>query len=178
MKQYGFTIIELIIVLTIITLIFSFASPSYRFIINQFRIQSDVSNLLMMIRMTRQHAVVNMATTVLCPTSDDSQCTRNWKLPLIQFVDKNKNKKRDPEEAIEKRFKAFDGDDVFIKYPKTQIRFNEYGMANFYNGTVGYCLDEHMTGIVISRLGRIRFAQDIDEDEIPDVNATTQVSCK
>jgi type IV fimbrial biogenesis protein FimT len=177
MKQQGFTLIELTIVLAIVALLLSVGSPSYRFLINQSRIQSDVGNLLMMLRMTRQHAVTNAATTVLCPSNDDKTCIRDWKLPLIQFIDSNKNKKRDPDEGIEKRFPAFDGDDVFIKYPKTQVRFDEQGMANFYNGTFGYCLDEKVKGIIISRIGRIRFAQDLDGDHIPDVNPDTPVTC-
>jgi hypothetical protein len=31
---------------------------------------------------------------------------------------------------------------------------------------------------VISRIGRIRFAQDLDGDHIPDINSTTPVSCE
>lgn len=177
MKQQGFTLIELTIVLAIITLLFSLGSSSYRFLINQSRIQSDVSNLLMMLRMTREQAIINATTSVLCPSSDDKTCIRNWKLPLIQFHDTNKNKKRDNDEMILNRFDAF-SEDALINYPKTQVRFNEHGMANFYNGTFGYCLGDTVQGIVISRIGRIRFAQDLDGDHIPDVNPNTPVSCE
>lgn len=177
MKQQGFTLIELSTVLAIVAILFSVSNASYRFLINQSRIQSDIGNLLMMLRMTRQQAIIHSTTSVLCPSSNDTTCVRNWKLPLIHFHDSNKNKKRDDNEVIIKRFKGFGGDDVFIKYPKTQVRFNEHGMANFYNGTFGYCLDDAIQGIVISRIGRIRFAQDLDGDHIPDVNANTPVSC-
>jgi type IV fimbrial biogenesis protein FimT len=178
MKQQGFTLIELTVVLTIVALLFSLGSKSYRYFIDQSRIQSDVGNLLMRLRMTRQQAVVHATTSVLCPSINDKTCVRNWKLPLIQFMDTNKNKKRDPNEAIQQRFSALGTSDVIIKYPKTQVRFNEQGMANFYNGTFGYCLDKTVKGIVISRIGRIRFAQDLDGDHIPDVNSKTSVSCE
>ena len=178
MKQQGFTIIELTAALAIIGIFFSLSSQSYRTLINQSRVQSDTSKLLMMLRTARQHAITNTTTTVLCPSSDDKTCIRDWKLPLILFIDSNKNKKRDPEEKIQKRFEAFQRDDVFIKYPRTQVRFNEYGMANLYNGTFGYCLQQSIKGIIISRMGRIRFAKDLDGDHIPDVNASTSVSCK
>jgi type IV fimbrial biogenesis protein FimT len=178
MKQQGFTLIELSIVLAIVAILFSMGNSSYRFLINQSRIQTDVGNLLMMLRMTRQQAIINTTTSVLCPSSDDKTCIRDWKLPLIQFHDTNKNKKRDEDESIQNRFDVFSGDDVFIKYPKTQVRFNEHGMANFYNGTFGYCLGESIQGIIISRIGRIRFAQDLDGDLIPDVNPNTAVSCE
>jgi type IV fimbrial biogenesis protein FimT len=178
MKQYGFTLIELSIVLAIVAILFSMGNSSYRFLITQSRIQADVGNLLMMLRMTRQQAITNTTTSVLCPSSDDKTCIRNWKLPLIQFHDTNKNKKRDNGEKIQNRFEAFSGDDVFIKYPKTQVRFNERGLAGFYNGTFGYCLGDSIQGIIISRIGRIRFALDLDGDHIPDVNPSTRVSCE
>ncbi len=178
MKQQGFTLIELSIVLAIVAILFSMGNPSYRFIINQSRIQTDVSKLFMMLRLTRQQAIINATTSVLCPSNDDKTCIRNWKLPLIQFHDTNNNKKRDDNERIQNRFEAFSGEDVFIKYPKTQVRFNELGMANFYNGTFGYCSGESIQGIIISRIGRIRFALDLDGDHIPDVNPNTPVSCE
>jgi type IV fimbrial biogenesis protein FimT len=177
MKQQGFTLIELTVVLAIVTILFSLGSSSYRFLIIQSRIQSDVGNLLMMLRMTRQKAIINTTTSVLCPSSDDKTCVRNWKLPLIQFNDTNKNKKRDNGEVIQHRLEAL-SEDSFINYPKTQVRFDERGMANFYNGTFGYCLGDTVQGIVISRIGRIRFAQDLDGDHIPDVNPNTPVSCE
>jgi type IV fimbrial biogenesis protein FimT len=178
MKQQGLTLIELSVVLAIVAILFSVGSPSYRFLINQIRIQTDVGNLLIMLRMTRQQAIIYSTTSVLCPSSDDKTCIRNWKLPLIQFHDTNKNNKRDDDESIQNRFDAFSGEDVFIKYPKTQVRFTEQGMANFYNGTFGYCLGESIQGIIISRIGRIRFALDLNGDHIPDINRSTQVSCK
>lgn len=178
MKQQGFTLIELSIVLAIVAILFSIASSSYRFVITQSRVQADVGNLLMMLRTTREQAITHSTTSVLCPSKNNKTCIRNWKLPLIQFFDSNKNKKRDNDEVILNRFEAFNGDDVFIKYPKTQVRFNEQGMANFYNGTFGYCLEQFIQGIVISRIGRIRFARDLDGDHIPDVNLNTQVSCE
>lgn len=177
MKQQGFTLIELMAVLAIVVILFNAASSSYRFLIQQSRTQADVSKLLMMLRMTREQAVVHSTVSVLCPSRDDTTCVRNWKLPLIQFHDLNKNKRRDDDEIIAHRFSGFSGNDTLLKYPKNQVRFNHQGMANFYNGTFGYCLNEFIRGIVISRTGRIRFAQDLDGDHIPDVNRNTQVSC-
>lgn len=177
MQQQGFTLIELIIVLAITAILFTAGNSSYRFLIHQSRIQTDVGNLLMMLRMTRQDAIVHTTTSVLCPTLDKKKCIRNWKLPLMQFQDINRNKKRDDNEVINNQFPALAGDDLSVSYPKTQVRFNEQGMANFYNGTFSYCLDQSIQGIVISRIGRIRFAQDLDGDHIPDVNPGTPVSC-
>ena len=178
MKQQGFTLIELLIVCAITAIISYAAMPSIAFMIEQNRINTDISRLLLMIQATRQSSINRSTTSVLCPTENSTRCIRNWKLPLMLFSDLNKNKKRDTNEPIISQFEAFSEPGLLLDYPKTQIRFNEHGMANYYNGTLSYCLNQAVKGIIISRVGRIRFARDLDGDHIPDVNPSTSVSCQ
>jgi type IV fimbrial biogenesis protein FimT len=178
MKQQGFTLIELIIVCAIISIIAFSGSSSYAFLQTNSRIDVDKTRLLLIIRMARQQSVNSYSTVALCPSNDTKICIRDWKLPIILFSDRNKNKKRDDDEPIIQQFSPFDNKDVTINYPKSQIRFNSQGMANYYNGTLAYCFQDHISGIVISRIGRIRFAQDLDGDHIPDVNLRTPVTCE
>ena len=178
MKQAGFTLIELILVLIIIMTIAVSTQSSFTHLIEKSRASSDTSRLLLILQTTRQYSINNSSTAVLCPTLDQIECMRNWNLPLMLFLDKNKNKKRDNNETIEGQFTSFLKSKALINYPKAQIRFNETGMANYYNGTLSYCLDQSIVGIIISRLGRIRFAQDLNGDHIPDVNSSTSVSCE
>lgn len=177
MKQQGFTLIELIAVCAILGVLSTNINSGFASFIEQARIQKDVSLLLLMIQSARQTSINSASTIVLCPSRDQVNCIRNWKLPFILFNDINKNKKRDENETIISRYEAFSHPDVKIYYPKTQIRFNKNGMANYYNGTLSYCLNQSIKGIVISRIGRIRFALDLDGDHIPNVNSNTQVSC-
>lgn len=177
MKQKGFTLIELMTALIIISILTFSGYSSYRFLITQAKASRDKARLLTMIQMTRQHSITFSSTTVLCPSDNKEDCTRDWSLPIMQFLDSNKNKKRDPNEIIVGQFQPFNKESVTIKYPKTQIRFDAQGKANFFNGTLSYCSGESIEGIVISRIGRIRFAQDLDGDNIPDVNSNTPVSC-
>lgn len=178
MKQNGFTLIELITTCAITSLIAFSGSSSYAFLKIQSQISTDKSRLLSMVRMARHQSVNSSTTTALCPSIDTKTCIRNWKLPIILFNDINKNKRRDDNEPITQKFSPFDNKDITISYPKTQIRFNSQGIANYYNGTLSYCYNEFVAAIVISRVGRIRFAQDLDGDHIPDVNLRTPVKCE
>ncbi len=178
MKQQGFTLIELITVCAITSIVAFAGSNSYSFLKARLQMDVDKSRLLSMVRMTRQQSIIYSSTMVLCPSMDTKTCIRNWKLPIILFNDINKNKKRDDNEPITHQFSPFDNKDVSINYPKSQIRFNSQGMANYYNGTLSYCSNEFVEAIVISRIGRIRFAQDLDGDHIPDVNLRTPVTCE
>lgn len=178
MKQQGFTLIELMTACSIISFVMLAGSTSYGVLIKNSQINSDKSRLLFMVRMARQQSIVAASTVVLCPSSDTETCIRDWTLPIILFNDTNKNKKRDNGEVITKTFPAFNQKGVLVNYPKSQIRFNSQGMANYYNGTLSYCNGNTIEAIIISRIGRIRFAQDLNGDDIPDVNLSTSVSCQ
>ena len=177
MKQNGFTLIELLTICTITSIIIFFGTKSYAFIMIKSQVNTDKYRLMTMIRIARHQSINATSTMALCPSIDTKVCVRNWKLPIILFNDSNKNKKRDDNEPIIQQFSAFDSQKIIINYPKSQIRFNENGMANYYNGTLSYCNHEYVEAIVISRVGRIRFAQDLDGDHIPDVNRNTPVTC-
>lgn len=178
MKQQGFSLLELITVCAIIAIIAFSGSSSYTFLITRFQSYTDKHRLLSMVRMTRQLAINSSSTIVLCPTINTKICIRNWKLPTIVFYDTNKNEKRDNDEPIVQKFIPFDNQDIAIDYPRTQIRFNSQGMANHFNGTLSYCYHDVIEAIIISRLGRMRFAQDLDGDNIPDKSLGSPVTCK
>jgi Tfp pilus assembly protein FimT len=75
------------------------------------------------------------------------------------FIDVNDNKKRDLSESIIQRISPYTGIERTIEYPRTQIRFDGQGQINGYTGTLKYCSEYNTKGIVLSRIGRIRYIQ-------------------
>lgn len=177
MKHQGFSLIELSTTMAIIVTISSLNTGSWREFLLRSQANSDISELLLQVRTTRQYAITYSQHAVLCPSYNQQDCINDWKAPRMIFLDSNNNKKRDTNETIEHRFQASLDSDTFIKYPKTQIRFDNQGMSHFYNGTLTYCLGYTVHGLVISRLGRIRIAQDLNGDNNPDVDRNTPVTC-
>lgn len=177
MKQQGFTLTETLVTTAIILIISNSGISTFQGLIQQSKAHSDFSELLLQIRTTRQFAITHAQNAVLCPTQDSTNCINDWKAAKLIFFDTNSNNKRDANEPIEQRFNAIGSSHAIIQYPKTQIRFNEQGVTHFYNGTLAYCLEDIVQGLVISRLGRIRIAHDINGDNIPDVNQDKTVSC-
>tara|TARA_B110000196_G_scaffold227409_1_gene196154 strand:- start:1692 stop:2282 length:591 start_codon:yes stop_codon:yes gene_type:complete len=184
MKRYshiqlqGFTLIELTITTIIIFLIINLGASNFDSMLERSKAQNGLSILRQQVNAARQYAISNSNFAVLCPSLNQKDCINNWKASKILFLDTNNNKKRDNNEVILRQFEAIIDKEVLIKYPKTQIRFNQQGIANFYNGTLSYCLNDIVKGLVISRLGRIRLAQDLNGDNIPDININSPVKCK
>lgn len=177
MKQQGFTLIEVITTTVIVLIISSMSFDSMQGLVQQSKAHSDFSDLLLQVRTTRQYAITHSQNAVLCPSRDSTHCINDWKAPKLIFFDTNDNKLRDFNEPIERRFNAINSPNAKIKYPKTQIRFNEQGVTHFFNGTLAYCLEDIVRGLVISRVGRIRIAQDVNGDHIPDIDKDKSVSC-
>ena len=124
----------------------------------------EPKRILSTIQEIRSIAITNRHPTVLCPSADNYQCIKDWQLPLIVFMDVNNNKKRDLNEDIIKTITPYSGIERSIEYPRSQIRFNEQGQINGYTGTLKYCSKYNTKGIVLSRVGRIRYIQSLDPD--------------
>lgn len=177
MKQQGFTLIELLISMVIVLILANYSISATRDLLLHTQAKSDISELLLQVRTARHYAIINSQHTVLCPSYNTLTCVNDWKAAKVLFLDINNNKKRDMNEPIERQFNSLLNPSIKIRYPKSQIRFNEQGITHFFNGTLSYCLDNIIYGLVISRLGRIRIAYDLDGDNIPDVNRNKTVSC-
>tara|TARA_B100001059_G_C17602776_1_gene460430 strand:- start:36 stop:572 length:537 start_codon:yes stop_codon:yes gene_type:complete len=177
MKQQGFTLIELIIVTAIILLTSIIGAGEFNSLLQETKAKSGFLSLLQQANNTRQLAINNSQPAVLCPSHNQKDCVNDWKAPKMIFLDSNNNRKRDNDENIKSLFSAVIDQEIQIKYPKTQIRFDEQGIANFYNGTLAYCMNNITKGLVISRPGRIRIAQDLNGDGTPDINPSKPVSC-
>jgi prepilin-type N-terminal cleavage/methylation domain-containing protein len=177
MKQQGFTLTELITTTVIILLTSIIGVGEFNSLLQETKAKSGFLSLLQQANSTRQLAINNSQPAVLCPSNNQKDCVNDWKAPKMIFLDSNNNRKRDNNENIKNLFSAVLDQDIQIKYPKTQIRFDEQGIANFYNGTLAYCMNNIIKGLVISRPGRIRIAQDLNGDGTPDISPSKPVSC-
>lgn len=157
-KQYGFTLIEILSVTAIIMTISQVSSQS----IDATKYWLEPKRILSVIQEIRSIAVINKQFTVLCPSRDSYHCIRSWELPLIAFIDANDNKQRDFNEPILQTITPFAGAERSIEYPRSQIRFNQMGQVNGYTGTLRYCSQYNTKNIVLSRVGRIRYATGLE----------------
>ncbi len=172
MKQQGFTLIELIIVTGIIMTISQVSSNS----IDATKYWLEPKRILSIIQEIRSIAITSRQATVLCPSADSYECTKDWQLPLIVFIDVNDNKKRDIDESLIRTITPYKGIIRTIEYPRSQIRFNDRGQINGYTGTLKYCSKYNTKGIVLSRVGRIRYIQNLEINTPDNSNRSNSAS--
>jgi len=173
----AFTLIELLTVLTIVGLLAFITASAVESISFNAKTWLEPKRLFSLIQQTRSLAISSEQDAVLCPSANTYVCVTDWELPIIQFLDINNNKKRDQDEPLISRSDPYQNIQRQIQYRLSQIRFDREGQINGYTGTLKYCTSDKTTGIVLSRVGRIRYAQDLDGDGIPDIEPNKPVVC-
>jgi type IV fimbrial biogenesis protein FimT len=66
----GFTLVELMVVITVVAMLMALGLPSYRYVTNSNRVSMEVNTLLGDLQFARSEAIKEGATVTVCPTSN------------------------------------------------------------------------------------------------------------
>lgn len=136
----GFTLVELVVVCTIVGILLAVGVPSFKYVTTSNRVSAEVNGLLGDLQFARSEAIKQGQTISLCPTNDGANClttSSDWETGWLVFLDVNGNGKIDnATDQVLRVQKAFSGADTFvvdngIKY----VSFNRDGfMMNLTAG--------------------------------------------
>src|SRR5215472_4830799 len=133
MKQAGFTLMELLVVVAIVAILLGIGVPSYRYITNSYRMSSEVNGLLGDLQFARSEAIKEGQTITACVSRDGATCdlgSVTWQEGWIVFQDSNNNQTVDPGEAVLRVQRAFNGTDTFTAdNGVSSVTFNREGFA-------------------------------------------------
>jgi len=192
MKQYGFTLIELIVTLSIAAIITTAAVPSLQSFIQNNRMSTTVHHFVTTLNLARSEAVKRGERVTVCKSADLINCvtTNGWEQGWIVFVDSNGNGTRQaPGEILLRVHNALPGNIIIsgqtdvesiISYAGTGFAQRIGGAAIDANQSTLILCDPRAYGdfaraITISTTGSVRSMQATD----PGVNAAirTAASC-
>ena len=138
MKQAGFTLMELLVVVAIVAILLGIGVPSYRYITNSHRMSSEVNGLLGDLQFARAEAIKEGQPITACVSRDGATCdlgSITWQEGWIVFQDANNNQTVDPGEAVLRVQRAFTGTDTFIADTGIgSVTFNREGFATGAGG--------------------------------------------
>lgn len=164
----GFTLLELLIALTVSSVLVSVAVPSYRHISAQNHLATSSNQLLSALVSARQTAVTRNASVTFCAGNPDDGCDGDWLAhEMIVFVDIDRDGKLDPEDELRffERFSASTVIEVSGNGPfRKSIVFRPTGLAQwpggaFAAGRLRICtqtaLSSNATDLVLIGSGRV-----------------------
>jgi type IV fimbrial biogenesis protein FimT len=178
----GFTLIELIVAISVISILAAIAVPNFNDFIIKVRVDNEVSNLHRVLLIARNSAINSGQKAILCPLEKNAQCTTNWQNKLSVFIDTNNNKLFDASEKVLKiRAAITTGDTLLYGKDRNKITFKPTGqLSGLANGTFRYCpkdYKKYSRGIVVALSGRVYQSSDIDNDGIDENRGSKEISC-
>lgn len=170
--QSGFTLVELMVAVSILAVLTTLALPDLRQFVVSNRLSSDVNSFVGLINYARSEAIVRNQDVVICPRSNSGiTCASDasWGAYEMQaFVDLNGNGERNADELLLKTVPATDTTETQRVLKRDsgvgRIRFSAAGFSQtahrFDINAVGDAAFELKYGrsVCISRPGRVRVA--------------------
>ncbi|MDN3653965.1 GspH/FimT family pseudopilin [Thalassotalea ponticola] len=177
----GMTLIELMVVVSIIAILASVGVPNLRDFIVKTRVDNEVSHLHRLLLTARNAAISANQNVVICPLTGSGVCSGNWAGEITVFTDNDGTQTYSPE---------YD-DIISIKNPidsKDTLAFSADSILFASNGSridnqsrvFAYCPSDgskYNRGVVTSFSGSVYQTTDIDGDGIDEDRNGNEVSC-
>ncbi len=184
-KVIGLTLFELLVALSLISVLVALAIPAFSHFVSRQRADADIRRVYQALHFSRVAAVDINAVVSLCPANEEgSSCARDWAAGMIAFVDANADGRRQPEERLLRYFAAL-ADSSTLQWrafgSRFFVRFRAEGAITSQNGSFTYCGARndarYARQVVVARTGRPRFAIDSNNDDILEDAAGNNISC-
>jgi type IV fimbrial biogenesis protein FimT len=131
-RMTGVTMIELLIVITIVAILMGIGVPSYRYITTSYRISGEINGLLGDVQFARAEAVKEGQNVTVCVSTDGASCAAStgWQAGWIVFSDPTSAKTTNGHpELVLRRQVAFTGGDTFDNGATGALIFNREGLV-------------------------------------------------
>jgi type IV fimbrial biogenesis protein FimT len=147
MKRYsGFTLIELMAVISIVAIMMAIGMPAYRYVTASNRMAGEVNGLLGDMQLARAEAIKQGFPVTVCHSSDGTTCTptvTTWDGGWIVFTDANHSRSVDGNDVILRVQRPFANNDTFNADNNIgAVTFNREGFAMGLPGPVTITLHD------------------------------------
>ena len=165
-QSRGMTLIELMIVLTVIAIMTGIGIPGYQSLTASNRMSASVNQLRGALALTRSEAAYRNQHVAICHSPDGLQCSRrgNWSDGWIIFTDKNRNRLIDDSDEILHVYQTVNKS-IAITYgafgTKHYLVYRPSGFTRT-NGTFTVCspLHAHLKrALILTKSGRVRLSK-------------------
>lgn len=180
MRGKGFTLLELLVTLTIAALLLGYALPGWTALMKKSQVSESVRQLTQAIQLARNSALAHHRMVTVCPSADGLHCGSGWGGGLLVFTGD------DLVIDEEERLGVFPGTTAnrveWRAFRRSSVlQFQANGATYAHNGSFVICPPDrdvrYARAIVLNKIGRPRIAEDLNGDGVVDISAGNPVSC-
>jgi type IV fimbrial biogenesis protein FimT len=140
-RESGFTLLELLSVVSIVAILMAIGAPSYRYVTTSNRVTGEINGLLGDLQYARAEAIKEGQMVTVCPSSDGATCSTSgagtaWAIGWIVFSDGGTTGTVDGTDYVLRVQKPFSNGDTFTASSKAVITFNRDGFASGLTGAL------------------------------------------
>lgn len=159
--NHGFTLIELMVTLSVASILLSVAVPSYRSFVQDTLLITQSNNFSSALALAKSEAIKRNTLVRICPSTNGTGCadSTTWSNGWIIFVDSNSNRTMDAGEQILQVTPAFTGGNTLTANRSELITFRQDGFSPGSADTYSVCDargSSYSKAIVLSNQGRFR----------------------
>ncbi len=157
----GFTLVELIVTLSVGSILLAVAVPGYQTFVQNNRLTTQNNSFASALMLAKSEAVKRSSWVTVCPSTSGTGCTggTTWSGGWLIFADANNDKIVNTGEEIIKVNAAIAGGNTLTSGDKTTITFTGSGFAQGSMDSFTLCDKRgsaHSKKLVLSNLGRLR----------------------
>ncbi len=158
-RPAGFTLIELMVTLSVLAILLTIGIPNLQMFIQNSRLESQSASLMGDLNYARSEAVRLGSPVALCASADGATCSGAavWETGWVVFNDRNTDGVVDPAELL-RAAPALGGGNT-LRAARPLVRFNALGYSNAFNDTFSVCDIRGLPnarGVILNNQGRVR----------------------
>ena len=135
----GFTLVELIITLTIAGILAALAAPAMRTFIFSQRLTTQANELVADFNLARSEAIKRSGNTGVCSSSNGTSCGGTWQNGWIVFIDADNSRTWTGGDSVLRIHEAI-SNDVVVSSSASIVVFNVSGLLDSGTGAGDYTL--------------------------------------
>lgn len=176
----GFTFIELLVSLTILSILLSLAAPSFHRTLTRTAIKTQAWEIRRALELARGLALTQQQIWKVCIANSAAQCVKQTGERLLVFRDSNNDYRVNGSDVLYRDHHLSDLDIKLSASGRLAIRYKPNGEA-MDSGNFLICGKNHLTDFgrqtIIFRSGRVRLSKDIDNDGY-DEKGAQKIQCQ
>ena len=134
----GYTLVELLVVVALISIITAASAASFSSIISSTQIRTTARKLHQGLALARTAAIYRSRLITVCPLSSNNKCSKDWSKPVSVFVDSEDARAlRRPQDLIEVIPHA---QPIRLQVKPSRKRYFQFTPSGMVHGTLGSVL--------------------------------------
>ncbi len=181
--NHAFTLIELLLTISIVFILLGIALPSFSETLDNSHVKANLQRLAQTLQLSRLTAINQNINVTLCPVDQTLTCSKNWSTGYMSFIDKNGDRQFNNDDELLYQYFSNDKKSTLSWRAfgnRRSLQWLGTGITNHQNGSFELCYnnkEDKSRALFLTKAGRIRYSKDHNGDNIHENSIGKAIRC-